>query len=102
MIIPALQVFCGMLSRIAQFADIMLDAKQQIDKVTYLVQSHHVEHAQGCQVNPSILQCVSVIPKGDAQRATANSAAESILYMSIYASRVRKVWPHRALKSFMP
>ena len=27
------QVFCGMLSRIAQFADVMLDAKQQIDKV---------------------------------------------------------------------
>lgn len=28
-----MQVFCGMLARIAQFADIMLDAKQQIDKV---------------------------------------------------------------------
>lgn len=28
-----MQVFCGMLARIAQFADIMVDAKQQIDKV---------------------------------------------------------------------
>ena len=32
----SVQVFCGMLSRIAQFADIMLDAKQQIEKVDQL------------------------------------------------------------------
>ena len=50
----ALQVFCGMLSRVAQFADIMLDAKQQIDKVTTILQPHHVEHVQGCLVNPSV------------------------------------------------
>lgn len=29
-----MQVFCGMLSRIAQFADVMLDAKQHIKKVS--------------------------------------------------------------------
>jgi hypothetical protein len=28
-----MQVFCGMLARIAQFSDIMLDAKQQIQEV---------------------------------------------------------------------
>ena len=66
-----------MLSRIAQFADIMLDAKPQIDKVTYIVQSHHVEHEQGC---PVILPCVCVFPKGDAQRARANIVQKAYRY----------------------
>ena len=91
----SLQVFCGMLSRIAQFADIMLDAKHQIDKVTYIVQPHRVEHVQGCPVNASTLQYVHVFPKGNAQRAFA---AESMPICRVSASHVRKFWLHWVLE----
>lgn len=34
-----MQVFCGMLARIEQFADVMADSKQQIGKVEFAVVS---------------------------------------------------------------
>ena len=50
------QVFCGMLSRIAQFADILRDSKQQVAKVRqghtpHVLQSRdkHAQEEHACQ-----------------------------------------------------
>ena len=38
--IPCLQVFCGMLARLEQFADVLQDSREQIAKVQCCTQCH--------------------------------------------------------------
>ena len=49
----SLQVFCGMLARVSQFADVMRDSREQLRQVPFLLTKSHLQclFALGFELN---------------------------------------------------